>query len=111
MNKEINVSFISYKLKEQFEELQRGKKKEQQLYKFINYAVAKFIQNPSCGIKIQRKLWPKGYYKSFNITNLWKYNLPNAKRLIYTIKTDEKEVIVAILEWLTHKEYEKRFNY
>ena len=45
------------------------------------------------------------------LTNLWKYNLPNAWRLIYTIKRDEVVVLSIVLEWMDHKEYEQKFNY
>ncbi len=62
-------------------------------------------------IKIPKKLWPAEYIKSYNITNLWKYNLPNAWRLIYTIKEDEVMILNVILEWFDHKGYEKRFGY
>ena len=55
---------------------------------------------------------PKGYEKRFGrLDNLWKYNLPNAWRLIYTVKYGELIVLSIILEWVAHKEYENRFNY
>ncbi len=47
----------------------------------------------------------------FNIHNVWKYNLPNAWRLIYSIKGGEAIIITIILEWMDHKTYEKRFRY
>jgi len=57
-------------------------------------------------------LIPKGYEKRFGrLDNLWKYNLPNAWRLIYTVKYGELIVLSIILEWVAHKEYENRFNY
>lgn len=45
------------------------------------------------------------------LTNLWKYDLPDAWRLIYTIKEDEIKILSIILEWFDHKEYERKFNY
>ena len=39
------------------------------------------------------------------------YNLPNAWRLVYTIKEDEIRILSIILEWFNHKDYEKKFNY
>jgi hypothetical protein len=64
-----------------------------------------------CGTKIKKKLWPKGYKQKFGITNLWKYDLPNAWRIIYTIETDEVMIVSIILEWFSHKDYKKRFKY
>ncbi len=105
-NKIINVGFISQKLKHQFDTL-----KDKQLYHFIDHAIDDLKKNPACGTKIQKKLWPKEYKKKYEITNLWKYDLPNAWRIIYTIDTDEVRIMSIILEWFSHKDYEKRFKY
>ena len=37
--------------------------------------------------------------------------MPNALRMIYTIQTNEVMILNVILEWFSHKEYEKRFKY
>ena len=111
MNKKIYVAFITQKLKEQFQYLREGKFENRQLYKFINLALDNLKHNPMCGVKIPRKLQPKEYLQRYNITNLWKYDLPNAWRLVYTIESDEIKIVNIILEWFNHKEYEKRFNY
>lgn len=111
MNKEIYVAFISKKLKEEFETLREGKFEDKELYKFINRAIDDLKINPTCGIKIPTKLWPKDYIVKYEITNLWKYDLPNGWRLIYTIEADEIRIMNIILEWFDHKEYERRFGY
>src|SRR3989338_637546 len=64
--------------------------------------------SPTCGIKIPKNLWPRDYIKKYGITNLWKYDLPNGWRLVYTIQTNEIMILNVILEWFDHKEYEKR---
>jgi len=111
MSKEISVAFISKKLKAGFESLKEGEYEERKLYKFIDRAIDDMKKNPTCGTKIPKKLWPKIYIKNYNITNLWKYNLPNVWRLIYTIESDEIRIMNIILEWFNHKQYEKRFGY
>lgn len=110
-NKQIHVAFITKKLKELFEQLNDGKFEDKQLYKFINRAMDDLKQNPTCGIKIPKKLWPRKYVKEYNVTNLWKYDLPDAWRLIYTIESDELKIVNIILEWFDHKEYEQKFHY
>jgi Txe/YoeB family toxin of Txe-Axe toxin-antitoxin module len=105
--KSIFVAFASKKLKNDFELLKQGKFEDKQLYSFIERAINDLKQNPGCGTKIPKKVWPKEY----NVTNLWKYNLPNAWRMIYTIESNEVKIISFILEWFTHKNYEKRFKY
>lgn len=111
MNKEISVAFISKNLKEEFDSLKEGKFEDKQLYNFIDNAINDLKKNPDCGIKISKKLWPKEYIQKYEITNLWKYNLPNAWRLVYTIEADEVRIVSIILEWFSHKEYERKFKY
>ena len=38
--------------------------------------------------------------KKFGINNLWKYDLPNSWRLIYTIKTNEVMILNVILTFV-----------
>ncbi len=109
--KNISVAFISEKLKNEFEELKEGKFENIELYKSINKILDILKINPTSGIKIPQKLWPKEYMQAYEITNLWKHNLPNAWRLIYTIEMNEIKIVSIILEWFDHKEYEKRFGY
>ena len=108
--KEKHVAFISPKLKKGLETLKAGKFEDKKLYEFIERAIQDLKEDPTCGTKIRKQLWPKEY-KRLEVTNLWKYDLPNAWRIIYTIETDEVRIVSIILEWFTHKDYEKRFKY
>jgi len=111
MNKGIFVAFIDKKLQHEFDELKEGRFEDLKLYGFIDRAINDLKESPNCGTKIQRKQWPKEYIKKYSITNLWKYDLPNGWRLIYTIDTEEVKIVSIILEWFDHKEYDKRFKY
>ncbi len=111
MNKSIHVSFGETKLEKNFEALKKGKFQDKELYEFIMRAIKDLKNNPSCGVKIPKKIWPKDYTQKYPITNLWKYDLPNAWRLIYTIKVNEIMIINVILDWFNHKDYERRFKY
>ncbi len=110
MKKEVKIVFINEKLKSNFEELDKSKTEDKQLYNFLNRAIEDLKENPFCWIMIKKKLWLKEYKKYF-LTNLWKYDLPNAWRLIYTIESDEIRIVNIILEWFNHKEYNRRFGY
>jgi hypothetical protein len=111
MNKGISVIFISNKIKKEFELLNKGKFEEKKLYSFINNAIDDLKLNPEAGIKIPKRLWPKEYIVKYEINNLWKYNLPNAWRLVYTIEMNRIMIFNIILDWLDHKNYERKFNY
>lgn len=111
MNKQTNIIFENKKLEDEFELLKSGKFQDKQLYEFIGRAIKDIKSKPVCGVKIPKRLWPKVYIKMYNITNLWKYDLPDGWRLIYTIKENEIMILNVILEWLNHKNYERRFRY
>jgi Txe/YoeB family toxin of Txe-Axe toxin-antitoxin module len=111
MMKKTAVGFISEKLKKEFDLLKAGKYEDKQLYVFIDRAIDDLKEKPKCGIKIPKNYWPKDYVKTYKITNLWKYDLPNGWRLIYTIENDEVKIVSIILEWFNHKDYERRFGY
>jgi len=106
------VVFGDEKVQKAFEKLKTSKTEDEKLYKWLVRAFEDLEQNAFCGIQIPKRLMPKEYFQRFEkLDNLWKYNLPNAWRLIYTIKNSEIIVLSIVLEWMTHKEYEKRFKY
>ena len=110
-NKPIYVTFGDKKIEIDFESLKEGKVEDKQLYTSIDRAIIDLKNNPACGIKVPKNLWPKEYIKKYDITNLWKYDLPEGWRLVYTIQTNEIMILNVILEWFDHKEYERRFHY
>ena len=108
MIKRSKVKFISEKLEKEFEFLPE----EDFIKKSIRRAIEDLKQNAFCGIQIPKRIFPPEYIKKYCITNLWKYDLPNGWRLIYTIVSEnEIKIISAILEWFNHKDYERMFHY
>ena len=105
------VAFAEPSIKKAFEELEKGKHEEKQLAEFIERAIDDLKKNPLCGIKVPSKQWPKEYIKKYKIDNLRKYDLPNGWRLIYTLRGNQLEIISIIIEWITHKDYERKFKY
>ena len=67
--------------------------------------------NPHKGIQISKKQIPKEYIVNYGVTNLWKINLPDFWRMIYTITGNELEIISILLEFMDHKKYNKIFGY
>lgn len=106
------IYFIDTSVEELYQALKESPRfKDKELYANLSKTISKIIENPYCGIKIPRKVWPKEYISNYNITNLWKYDLPNGWRLIYTIQGSKIEIISVIIEWFCHKKYERKFNY
>lgn len=105
------VQFADEKIKKAFEKLDKGNKEERELQRWLLRAFEDLRENSFCGIQMPKRLIPKKYIEKYNIKNLWKYNLPNSWRLIYSVENSKIVVVSIILEWLDHKEYERRFGY
>ena len=106
------IRFGDENVKKAYLELDSLKFQENQLKEWLDRAFNDIQKNTFCCIQIPKKLIPNEYTKRFGqINNLWKYDLPNGWRLFYTIKKDKVVVLSIILEWLDHKEYERRFRY
>jgi len=111
IKKDVFVVFVNPKIEKEFESLKEGKFEDKKLYKYIQRAIDDLKQNSLSGTKIPKDLWPNEYVKEYRIDNLWKYDLPNAWRLIYTIHAENIRIFNVLLEWFDHKEYERRFGY
>lgn len=82
------------------------------MFKQINAALDKIENNAFCSILLPKKLIPEEW-KPY--PNVWKYNLPNGWRLFYTVVPPDSPgkilVLSIILDWMSHKEYERLFKY
>jgi len=107
ITKPSEVIFINENIEKEFTNL----KESDEIKKFIKRAIEDLKQNAFVGIQIPKRLIPIGYIQNYNVKNLWKYDLPDGWRLIYTIDSDKVKLLSIILEWFDHKEYERRFNY
>jgi hypothetical protein len=102
------IKLINNKLEKSFVKL---KTDDPEMYKFVLRAFNDIEDNAFCGIQIPKRLIPSDYLKKFEVRNVWKYNLPGAWRLLYSIENTGIAVISIILEWIDHKTYERRFKY
>jgi mRNA-degrading endonuclease RelE of RelBE toxin-antitoxin system len=98
-----SLKFADPKVRETFERLSAGDSKEKQLYDWLVRAFEEITENAFCGIQIPTRLIPKIYSKNYNLKNLWKYNLPDAWRLLYSIESNKVFVVSIVLEWMDHK--------
>ncbi len=111
MKQPSKIQFADKKIQKAFTNLKECKIYEPNLYKWLVRAFKDIEENSFCGIQIPKRLIPKKYITDYNIHNLWKYNLPNAWRLLYSIEADEVVVVSIVLEWMDHKSYERKFKY
>lgn len=102
------VVFANEKVEKEFNDLPDN----DEIKKYVRRAIDDIKQNAFCGIPIPKRLIPKIYVQKYKINNLWKYDLPDGWRIVYSITTPNKvEILAMILEWFSHPEYERRFHY
>ena len=67
-------------------------------------------ENPQFGDAISKDLIPKNL-KKLGIKNLYRAELSNFWRILYTIEGNKVEIFLFILNIVNHKEYNKLFGY
>ncbi len=118
--KEIHVVF-SEEARESFDELNKVVGEEvkknirasvhQTLLRSINRAKELLRENPFAGIQIPKSQIPRKYLLNYNATNLWKINLSDFWRMIYTATGNQVEIMAFVLDIIDHKTYDKIFGY
>ena len=95
------------------QQIKEGKEntEEMQLLRSIKQKIDFIKANPFYGDNISKALIPKEYAIKYNAKNLWRVELTNFWRMLYTIKGDQVEVICFVLDIIDHKEYDKKFGY
>ena len=70
-------------------------------------------ENVHYGQPIAKKLIPAEYKTKYGITNLFRVELPNFWRMLYTLTAGSSgiEIIVLVLDITDHKKYDKKFGY
>ena len=86
---------------------------ENSILNAINKKVDLIKLNIHYGEPIAKRLIPEEYKEKYSITNLFRVELPNFWRMLYTLTDGETEVeiIALILDIIDHKEYDKKFGY
>ena len=108
--KEVRI-VLKGQAKESFLELKKRDDKEaQSLLRSIDRIIHILKQNPQYGDPIRKELIPDSF-KKIGIQNLYRAELSNYWRMIYTIEGNTVEIFLFVLKIVDHKEYNKIFGY
>jgi|TARA_Y100000310_G_scaffold323533_2_gene384087 mRNA-degrading endonuclease RelE of RelBE toxin-antitoxin system len=103
------IMWAAPKLKKAFYKLRKA---DPNLFKQIDSALDEIEKNAFCSILLPKRLMPKKWEQ---YPNVWKYDLPKGWRLFYTVAPPDRPgkivVLSIILNWMSHKEYERLFKY
>jgi len=83
----------------------------QTLLRSINRVRDLLKQNPFAGDQVPKKLIPLKYIKKFDVDNVWRIELSDRWRLVYTITGNEVEIITFVIDIFNHRNYDKVFGY
>ena len=106
-----SIYFADEKIRQAYLALASASTEDREICIFLKAAFDSIAQDAFCGIQVPKRLIPPVYRTKYGIDNLWKYNFSKGWRLMYSVAGDGEQVIAIIIEWLPHKEYERRFGY
>jgi len=88
-------------------------KRERMILNAVNNKVELIKTNHHYGNPIAKKLIPSEYQLKYSVTNLFRVELPNFWRMLYTLTDSETEIeiIAFVLDLIDHDQYDKRFGY
>jgi hypothetical protein len=86
---------------------------ERSIFNSIRKKVDLIKANPHYGDPIAKKRIPSVYIEKYGITNLFRVELSNHWRMLYTLTNGESviEIIAFVLDIVDHKEYDIKFGY
>ncbi len=108
--KEIRI-LLKGQAKDSFIELKKRNDKEAQiLLRSIQRIIDILKDNPQFGDPLRKNLIPESFLKQ-RITNLYRVELSNYWRMLYTIEGNKIEIFLFVLSIMDHKEYDKLLGY
>ena len=86
---------------------------ERSILNSVNRNVELIKANPHYGDPISKKMIPAEYIDKYGITNLFRVELSNYWRMLYTLTDGESvvEIIAFVLDLIDHKVYDRKFGY
>ncbi len=97
--------------KEAYLDLKKSEDKESQtLLRSVNRIIDILKENPQFGDPIRKQLIPQ-CFQEMVIQNLYRAELANYWRMLYTIEGTSEEIFCFIVSIVNHKEYDKLFGY
>jgi len=83
----------------------------QTLLRSINRIKELLKINPFAGNQVPKFRIPRKYNKKYEAENVWRIELADRWRLVYTITGNQIEIVTFIMDIFNHKDYDKVFGY
>jgi len=103
---------FSHEAKEVFDFFRSNPNKENRmLFDALSKKLDLLRNDPHYGNPIKKQLIPEYYRSKYHANNLFRIELPQYWRLLYTLTSDEVQIIAFVLDVCDHGTYDKRFKY
>jgi len=86
-------------------------KTESMILNAVNKKIELIKLNIHYGNPVAKNLIPKEYRIKYGVTNLFRIELPQFWRMLYTLTNGDIEIIAFVLDVIDHKTYDKKFGY
>ena len=111
MGKEVKV-ILKGQAKESYLELKKRTDKDAKtLLKSIKRTRDILKENPQYGDPVPKKQIPPKLIVEYDIRNLYRIELSNYWRMLYTIEGNQVEIFLFVLNIVDHKDYNNLFGY
>ena len=114
----VKLAEEAYKVYEELNQIVYDEKKKgvessihQTLLRSINRVRELLRKNPFAGDQVPKRQIPKKYVDKYGADNIWRIELANRWRLVYTITGNQVEIIAFVMDIFNHREYDKAFGY
>jgi len=81
------------------------------LLRSINRVSSLLKQNPFAGDQVKKRQIPSKYIQKFDAENVWRIELADRWRLVYTITGNQIEIIAFVMDIFDHRDYDRVFGY
>jgi hypothetical protein len=86
-------------------------KQERMILKSVRKKLDIIRNKPYYGDQVKKDQIPSYYVDKYKVTNLFRVELPQFWRMLYSVGKSEIEVIALVIDICDHKLYDKRFGY
>lgn len=83
----------------------------QTLFRSVERIKEQLRRNPFAGNQIPKRQIPSKYIIKYGAENVWRIELADRWRMIYTITGNQIEIIAFIMDIFNHRDYDKVFGY
>ena len=83
----------------------------QTLFRSINRTKELLKENPFVGNQLHERQIPPKYIEKYGVKNVWRAELADRWRMIYTIRGNQVEIVIFVMDIFNHRDYDKVFGY